>query len=536
MTVSSSPTLLHHLIEHAAGIRPDAVALRAGGADLRYGELADNVRAFANGLLALGVGRGDRVAIYLEQRFETVVASFGCAAAGAVFVPVNPLLKAIQVRHILRDAGARLLLTSRQRLPVLGDVRADCAALRHIVLVDDVEEGDGTIAWPQLLAAPAAAPHRLIDADIAAILYTSGSTGLPKGVVLSHANMVAGARSVVSYLGNHADDTLLAALPLSFDAGFSQLTTAFCVGARVVLLNYLLARDVVKAMAAERVTGLTAVPPLYMQIARLDWPGDIDRHLRYFASTGGRMPRVTLDALRRRVPSAQPFLMYGLTEAFRATVLPPDEVARRPDSIGRAIPGTEVLVLRADGSRCPPGEPGELVQRGPLVAQGYWNDAARTAERFRPLPAAAGVRPEGLVREEIVVFSGDTVRADDDGFLYFVGRRDDMIKTSGYRVSPVEVEDAILGSGALAECVAVGVDHAELGQVIALACCVPSGCAFDADTLRAGCRQVLPAYQVPAHFVDFGGALPRNPNGKLDRPAIAAALRERLGGTTGEYS
>ncbi len=240
------------------------------------------------------------------------------------------------------------------------------------------------------------------------------------------------------------------------------------------------------------------------------------------------MPRVTLDALRQRLPSARPFLMYGLTEAFRATYLPPEEVDRRPDSIGKAIPNAEVLVLRTDGSRCAPGEVGELVQRGPLVAQGYWNDAPRTAERFRPLPAASGIRPSGLVRDEIAVFSGDTVRMDEDGFLYFVGRRDEMIKTSGYRVSPTEIEEALLATGQVAECVAFGVDHAELGQVIAVAFSAPEGMDADVESLRALCRARLPAFQVPAHFLVWAAPLPRNPNGKLDRPRIESDARSRL--------
>lgn len=522
----SVPTLLHHLIEHSAGRDPDAGALGADGATLSYGALVQQVHACAGGLVALGLDRGDRVAIYLDKRVETVVASFGAAAAGAVLVPVNPLLKAAQVSHILRDSGARVLVTSQARLAALGDVKGVCPELLHVILVDG--DAPGTRSWAHLLDVSPGALHRVIDCDVAAILYTSGSTGQPKGVVLSHANMVAGACSVAGYLGNQRDDVLLAALPLSFDAGFSQLTTAFLVGAKVVLLNYLLARDLVKALAAERVTGLTAVPPLYMQIAQLPWPDTIDGHLRYFASTGGRMPRVTLDALRQRLPSARPFLMYGLTEAFRATYLPPEEVDRRPDSIGKAIPNAEVLVLRTDGSRCAPGEAGELVQRGPLVAQGYWNDAPRTAERFRPLPAASGIRPSGLVRDEIAVFSGDTVRMDEDGFLYFVGRRDEMIKTSGYRVSPTEIEEALLATGQVAECVAFGVDHAELGQVIAVAFSAPEGMDADVESLRALCRARLPAFQVPAHFLVWAAPLPRNPNGKLDRPRIESDARSRL--------
>ncbi|MDP3287801.1 MAG: acyl-CoA ligase (AMP-forming), exosortase A system-associated [Methyloversatilis sp.] len=518
------PTLVNHLVEHAAARDGDACALRANGVDLSYAMLAQQVEACANGLLALGVCRGDRVCIFLEKRFEAVVASFGAAACGAVFVPINPLLKAAQVGHILRDSGARVLITSTFRLAALGTLQPACPELAHTVLVDG--DAPGALPWATFIDAPARAMHRVIDCDMAAILYTSGSTGQPKGVVLSHRNMVSGACSVVSYLGNHAGDTILAALPLSFDAGFSQLTTGFLSGARVVLINYLMARDVVKAMAVERVTGLTAVPPLYMQIVQLPWPESIDSHLRYFASTGGRMPRVTLDALRARAPSARPFLMYGLTEAFRATYLPPEQVDLRPDSIGRAIPNAEVLVLREDGRQCAHGEVGELVQRGSLVAQGYWNDAARTAERFRPLPAAAKVNPPGLLRDEIVVFSGDTVRMDEEGFLYFVGRRDDMIKTSGYRVSPTEIEESLLLTGWVAECVAFGVEDAELGQVIAAALYF-SG-APDIDALRALCRTQLPAYQVPTHFIVFDDALPRNPNGKLDRTAIEADACRRL--------
>ena len=222
---------------------------------------------------------------------------------------------------------------------------------------------------------------------MAAILYTSGSTGLPKGVVLSHRNLIAGAESVSHYLGNTADDVILSALPLSFDAGFSQLTTAFSVGAHVVLLNYLLPADVVRLCSRHRVTGLTCVPPLWVQIADQDWPTEAAENLRYFANTGGRMPKAALDRLRSLFRRAKPFLMYGLTEAFRSTYLDPAEVDRRPDSIGKAIPNAEVLVVRPDGSLCGPGEQGELVHRGALVAMGYWNDPEQTAERFRPAPA-----------------------------------------------------------------------------------------------------------------------------------------------------
>src|SRR4029079_16352898 len=284
----------------------------------------------------------------------------------------NPLLKPAQVAYILRDCNVRVLVTSPERFAQLEGALGDCTDLRHVVVTGAiVPPASGSrfaiSSWSELMMSVGARGHRVIDTDLAAILYTSGSTGRPKGVVLSHRNMVAGAKSVASYLENVATDTLLAVLPLSFDAGFSQLTTGCHAGARVGLLNYLLPQDVVKALALERVTGLTAVPPLYVQLVQAEWPAAIGEHLRYFANTGGRMPLETLTALRRKVPRAKPFLMYGLTEAFRSTYLPPEEVDRRPDSIGKAIPNAEILVLREDGTPCEPDEPGELVHRGALV-------------------------------------------------------------------------------------------------------------------------------------------------------------------------
>ena len=519
-------TLLHELPLLAAQRAPESVALQDDGAAIGYGQLASDIRRFASALSALGVGRGERVAIYLEKRRETVIASFGAPAHGAVFVPINPLLKPNQVAYILRDCGVRVLLTSSERLLALGAALADCPELKHVIVTGDSAPAASELAvavhrWSQAMDAPAGRSQRVIDVDMAAILYTSGSTGRPKGVVLSHRNMVAGAKSVASYLENGRGDVLLAALPLSFDAGFSQLTTAFHAGACVVLLNYLLPKDVVKAIAAHRVTGLTAVPPLWIQLTQVKWPGGVGEHLRYFANTGGHMPLETLKSLRALLPRAKPYLMYGLTEAFRATYLPPDEVDRRPDSIGKAIPNSEILVLRPDGTPCDAGEPGELVQRGALVAQGYWNDPEKTAERFRPLPG----REAGLVLPEVAVFSGDTVRRDDEGFLYFIGRRDEMIKSSGYRISPNEVEEVLYDTQLVGECAAFGVAHAALGEAVVVVVTARDGAALDTARLLALCRERLPAYMVPAQIELRDGPLPRNANGKIDRKSISADYR-----------
>jgi acyl-CoA ligase (AMP-forming) (exosortase A-associated) len=523
--------LLPELITLTALERPQSVALSLGAAQWTYAELAQAVTGLASGLIGLGLQRFDRVGIYLEKRLETVVSSFAAPMAGAVFVAINPLLKANQVAHILRDCNVRVLVTSPQRLALLAPVLRSCPDLVHVILcATEPDPADplkaepwATTVWQDLLGSPQRRGHRVIDTDLAAIFYTSGSTGLPKGVMLSHRNLVAGAQSVVSYLENRPEDSLLAALPLSFDAGFSQLTTAFQVGARVVLLNYLLPRDVLKVLTQDGITGLTAVPPLYLQLAALEWPEGCGTQLRYFANTGGHLPQETLARLRQRLPQARPFLMYGLTEAFRSTFLPPEEVDRRPGSIGQAIPNAEVLVLRSDGSECAANEPGELVHRGALVALGYWNDAEKTAERFKHLPFNTPGRPTGLQLPEMAVFSGDTVRRDEDGYLYFVGRRDEMIKTSGYRVSPSEVEDVVYATELVAECVAFGVPHALLGQSIQLIATPASGTERSGDTLQllAECRNRMPAYMVPAAVEWSSTPLPRNPNGKMDRAWLA---------------
>ena len=523
------PVLLHELPARAAACWPARTALTVGGQHLAYADLFSQVERCAASLLALGLARGARVAVYLEKRVEAVVASFAAPAAGGVLVPVNPLLKATQVAHILQDAGVAVLVTSAPRLAALAQVLAACPELRHVVVCDDLVPaapgpwpvGLGLHAWHNIPAHPPAEWPTVLESDVAVIFYTSGSTGQPKGVVLTHRNLVAGASSVAGYLHNQADDTLLAALPLSFDAGFSQLTTAFLVGARVVLLNYLLPRDVLQAMVRERVTGLTAVPPLYIQLAGLEWPDGVAQHLRYWANTGGRMPRATLERLRHLVPGAQPYLMYGLTEAFRSTYLPPAEVDRKPDSIGRAIPNAEVRVLREDGSECAVDEPGELVHRGPLVALGYWNRPEETARRFKPWPSALLPAGGDWLAPERAVYSGDTVRRDAEGFLYFVGRRDEMMKTSGYRVSPTEVEEALYASGLVAEALVYAVPDEVLGSAICAAVLASRNASGHTDedsaAVLAHCREHLPAFMLPKALNWVDQPLPRSPNGKLDR-------------------
>ncbi len=524
----AAPARLDHLVLDAARRDAGAPALAFEERSLGYGELAEAITAFAGSLEALGVGRGERVAVYIDKRVEAVVAMLGSAAAEAVLVPVNPLLRPAQVGHVLGDCEAAVLVTTAERLELLREELGRRPSVRIAIVVGDADgatpDGDTprAVAWADLPVAEGAPPRREgegSELDPAAIFYTSGSTGRPKGVVLSHRNLIAGAQSVVEYLGNGPDDRILALLPLSFDAGFSQLTTAFASGAQAVLGNFLLPGDVVRLCERHRITGLTGVPPLWLRLAEQDWPAAATASMRYFANTGGRMPLATLTRLREVFEDAEPYLMYGLTEAFRSTFLDPAEVDRRPDSIGKAIPNAEVTVVREDGSRCDPGEEGELVHRGPLVALGYWNDPEATAERFRPAPDGDA----GVSTAEIAVWSGDRVREDEEGFLYFVGRADEMIKTSGYRVSPGEVEEAVHETGLVGEAVALGVEDPELGQRIVLAVGAPGGGEVDSAALIGALGRLLPRYMLPQQ-VETLPDLPRSPNGKFDRAAIRAAL------------
>lgn len=529
----ASPTRLDDLVWRGD---PDSPALTFQDETLNYRELGQLVCAAAAGLRRIGVRRGDRVLVCLEKRLETAVAMLAVSAAGGVLVPVNPAFKPGQVAYVAADCAARVLITSVERSRSLLGELTGVRSLQQLVLIGGPTAGDLAAAYqaaPQLpvtawrqLVGPAALRWRqisqaepVIDADIAAIFYTSGSTGGPKGVVLSHRNLLAGAQSVAGYLGQSSADVLLGVLPLSFDAGFSQLTTALYSGAHLVLVNYLLPREVVRLCARHQVTALTCVPPLWMQLASQDWPAEATSRLRYFANTGGRMPRATLDRLRTIFPTAQPYLMYGLTEAFRSTYLDPAEVDRRPDSIGKAIPNAEVLVLRPDGSPCDPGEHGELVHRGALVARGYWNDPDRTRVRFRPYPPGAGDESP-----ERAVWSGDLVYRDSEGFLYFVGRNDDMIKTSGYRVSPTEIEEVAYASGLVTEAAAFGVADEKLGEHIVLAVARPAGGDCDTTLLAKAIGAEVAKYMVPRRIVVLP-ELPRSPNGKFDR----AELRRLVG-------
>jgi acyl-CoA ligase (AMP-forming) (exosortase A-associated) len=520
--------LLHELIFESADCQPHQPALQYKSETLTYRELAERIKDFSFTLMGMGIERSERVVIYLPKCLENVIAIFGVLAAGATFVPVNPVLKPHQVCHILRDCNARLLITTPVKLKSLQETMVDCVDLTDLVLVDDQGETDPSGYNQHLMTWEAfseqcspCATHPVVASDLAALIYTSGSTGEPKGVALSHHNMVVGAQSVAGYLRNTASDRILVVLPLSFDYGLSQLTTAFLVGATAVLINYLLPMEVLNTLVQERITGLATVPPLWNLLVQLSWPLGIAQQLRYITSSGGVMPVKTTERLRQVLPNTEIYLMYGLTEAFRSTYLPPDQVSRRPNSIGIAIPNAEILVLRPDGTPCGEDEPGELVHRGPLVALGYWNDEAATRQRFRPFPPDV----DGQSNRERAVWSGDIVKRDSQGYLYFIGRHDDLIKTSGFRVSPNEIEAIVHASELVEEVVALGIPHATLGQSIALIVVPKKGESLTEERLINACKRHLATYMMPAR-VEFRTRITTNANGKLDRKQLARELME----------
>ena len=515
--------LIWHLLRGSARLSPDKEALVHGEERLTYREVADRVERLAAGLQDAGLRRGDRIGIYLEPSVAQVLSIFAISQAGGVFVPINAQLFPDQVAHIATDCGMKGLITRPGRLSSVSDLLPQVPSLEFAVLAGKEEDP------PQVLLAL----HRLEDLcqsnslqvreeqsigkDLAAILYTSGSTGKPKGVMLSHENVIAGSSIVSTYLEITSAERILAVLPFSFDAGMNQLMTAFHRGATIVLINFVFARDVVQMLLKERITGLAGVPTLWSLLAQpnstLQKQALAD--LRYITNTGGAMPLAVLAVLRKALPATKVFLMYGLTEAFRSTYLPPSEVDRRPTSMGKAIPDTEILVVNDNGQLCKPGEIGELVHRGPTVSMGYWGRPEDTNKALRANP----LLPPELGDCERVCYSGDLVKADEDGFLYFVGRRDTMIKSSGYRISPTEVEAVIFQSGQVRQAAVIGIPDDALGQSIKAFVVPRDGSSLRADDLIAHCGEKMPRYMVPK-AVEVMDELPKTTSGKVDYPAL----------------
>jgi acyl-CoA ligase (AMP-forming) (exosortase A-associated) len=504
--VISQPVLLHDLL--APHISSDKIAIINGDRRITYREMGDLVARYAGALVAEGLERRDRVAIFLPRGIEESVAIFAVSRASGVFVPVNPLLRGQQISHIVSDCGARLIITSKAS----GDIIAECLADIDdvtVLYVEDISDADRLTV-----------PSNNIGEDLAAILYTSGSTGKPKGVMLSHRNLLAGTRIVRTYLGITGEDRILSILPFSFDYGLNQLLTSVEQAATIVILTFRFGDDITRALRDHQITGLAGVPTVWAiltktspLLSKTELP-----HLRYITNSGGSVPTSTVTALRKLLPQTQVFLMYGLTEAFRSTFLPPEELDRRPTSIGKAIPECEVFIVTPSGQRAAPGEPGILVHRGPTVSLGYWNRPEDTAKVLKPHPFH-----DAEIGGEIVCYSGDLAVQDDEGFFSFIGRNDAMIKSSGYRISPSEVEEAVMATGHFRQVAVIGLPDELAGQKVhALA--VAGADDVDVTTVLRSVAASLASYMVP-RVIEVVDELPVTPNGKIDYQRL---VKERV--------
>ncbi|MEO0642984.1 MAG: acyl-CoA ligase (AMP-forming), exosortase A system-associated [Pseudomonadota bacterium] len=502
-----TPFPLDHIADRASetgkGERP---ALLLKDKTLNHEALRQRVSRLAGWLQERIPSGRARVATWAAKGELTCLMPLAAARAGLVHVPINPLLKRAQAAYILANCDASLLIGTKSRLSSLGedDLPEGCAVLDEQTALQQAHD-----------LAREVGPSNADPDELAAILYTSGSTGRPKGVMLSHANLWLGAVSVAHYLGLARDDVTLAVLPLSFDYGQNQLLSTWYAGGSVAPLDFLFPKDVAKACGQHKVTTLAAVPPLWVQLSEIDWPQEAIASMRRLTNSGGALTTELVRVLRARFPAADLYPMYGLTEAFRSTFLKPSLVDANPTSMGTAVPFAEVLVVNDAGNVAEADEEGELVHCGPLVAHGYWRDERRTAERFRPAPSAS-------LYGGLAVWSGDRVKRSADGLLHFIGRRDAMIKSSGNRISPQEIEDAAIAFDGVAEAVALGLPDDRLGHAVHL---VAKGSEEHGEALAKHLMRELPNFMQP-RAIHWRAALPLNPNGKVDRGALYRELLE----------
>jgi len=468
------------LLSHESD-RASHTALIDGHHRLTYAQLIHQTKQYAAFLQVIGVKRGDHVAVYLPRSIESVVALFAVWSLGAVVIIINDVLKNQQVNYIINHSETTFLITDNRLRNSLTEIPLSAD---RIITVGTENQTNKQFT-----------PFRVIGSDLALIIYTSGSTGMPKGIMLSHNNLISGAYIVSDYLHLTKDEIIISLLPFSFDYGLNQLLSALLIGGTLVLQRSVLPADICNILIREKITGMGAVPMLWQQLAgdRSPFIKTQFPNLRYITNTGGRMPESITKLFRKVHAHIQIYLMFGLTEAFRSTYLPPDQVDIRPNSIGKAIPNVELLVLNEQGKLCEPGEEGELVHRGANIALGYWRDPENTSKRFRPAPFQQGKGGQ----PEIAVYSGDYVKTDEEGYLYFIGRKDQMIKSHGMRISPEEIEDCIYASHMAKHAVTFAVPFDEVKNNIVVAIVPSDPLSFSEKELHLYCKKQMPEYMRP---------------------------------------
>jgi amino acid adenylation domain-containing protein len=509
--------LVHEWLEHHAHIEAARLALVHGDRRLTYREVDDDANRCAYMLQEIGVRRGDRVVLCLPNCLELIIAAFGVLKIGAIFVPLNATMKEGKLRQVLGDCLPVAMVVSASNRATTETLLNQVNSLRGAIEVGGEtgvsrsDEHARIVPWSDVMGAGVAHQRRegMIDQDLACLIYTSGSTGDSKGVMSSHANVVFVTTAINSFLRNRSEDVILCTIPLSFDYGLYQVFLAFQAGATLVLeRSFAFPGQILRTLETEGVTGLPGVPTLFNMLLQYDLDSFDFSKLRYLTNTAAALPKRVIQALIEKFPWVEIFSMYGLTETKRTLYMPPDRLMQRPDSVGVAIPGTEVWLVDEQDQRLGPDRVGELVVRGRHVMRGYWNNPAATAARYRPGPVVG----------ELVCYTGDLFRRDADGFYYFVGRKDDMLKCRGEKVPPKEVEDVLLQLSEVVEVAVIGVPDEVLGQAIKAFVVDSSGKLTEKDVLRY-CRQSLEDYMVPREIA-FVESLPKSANGKIAKSAL----------------
>lgn len=511
--------LLHDFLADSARRLPEKVAVVAARQRASYGDIEARSNALANTLVQRGVARGDRVVVFADNTVETVIAFWAILKANAVVSVVNPLTKADKLTYLLNDCRATALITDAHLTPVFADAAAASPHLRTVIISGAIdrprtERLQGVLPWDEALAVPSNAPPRResIDIDLAAIIYTSGSSGDPKGVMLTHRNMITAATSISTYLENVEDDVILGVLPLAFDYGLYQMIMAFRMGARLVLeRSFAYPAQVLSAIVEEGVTGFPGVPTIFAILAELKTLQRYDfSKIRYVTNTAAALPVKHILVLKDLFPTARIYSMYGLTECKRCTYLPPKDLDRKPTSVGVAIPNTELWLVDENDKRLGPGEVGQLVIRGATVMRGYWEKPEATAQRLRkgPLPG------------EFVLYTGDLCRQDEEGYLYFVGRMDDIIKSRGEKVAPKEVESALMNIKGVREAAVIGVPDEILGHAVKAFVVLEEGVTLTDKDLQKECQQRLENFMVPK-FIQLVPELPKTNTGKIKKTGLS---------------
>jgi amino acid adenylation domain-containing protein len=518
------PTLVHEFLRRSAIEYPKKEALICGESRYTYKELDKLSDRLALQLINMGIKRHDRVVVFLDNSAETVISLFAILKAGAVFIIVHGALKSAKLQYIIKDSGARLLITHKNKARVIHKTTDGLELSYGIIWIGSIPEFQNPIAkhdWSDLLGHMPSSENsfpRIIDGDLATLIYTSGSTGEPKGVISSHHNMVSAARSIIQYLENETNDIIIDTLPLSFDYGLYQVIMSIMFGGTIVIeQNFMFPIKILEKIAEERVTGFPIVPTIVAFLLKMPSLEKFDlSSLRYMSNTGSALPVEHIRKLKELLPHVRIYSMYGLTECKRVCYIPPEELEKKPSSVGKPMPNCEVFVVDDKGKEVPPGEIGELVIRGSNVMRGYWNSPELTAATYKP----------GILPGEDLLYSGDLFKRDEDGYLYFVGRKDDMIKTKGERVSPKEIENVVCQIDGVINAAVIGVPDDIMGKAIMAFIVKDSNGDLSEKDILKYCTEQMEIFMVPK-YIEIIDDLPKTPNGKIDKKYLIAKYSDK---------